>query len=50
MSKVINILKYIYGSIVCMIKKEHVLGESASCPFTGKTYTGCTRCGGVSVK
>jgi len=30
--------------IVCKIKK-HIFVEAGSCPYTGKSYVGCTRCG-----
>ena len=30
--------------IICKIKK-HTFVLSGSCPFTGKTYDVCTRCG-----
>ena len=30
--------------LICKIKK-HTLVSAGSCPFTGKTYNACTRCG-----
>ena len=36
--------KLLIGKIKC-IKKGHILQESVSCPFTGKSYRGCSRCG-----
>jgi hypothetical protein len=30
--------------IICKIK-NHVLVSAGSCPFTGKNYNVCTRCG-----
>jgi hypothetical protein len=35
---------YIFKILTCIIKK-HSLVESGSCPFTGKTYDICIRCG-----
>jgi hypothetical protein len=34
----------IFNIIKCKIK-GHVLVPAGSCPYTGKTYDGCTRCG-----
>lgn len=41
---IINMIKLLVGSIKCK-RTGHELGESVSCPFTGKTYKGCSRCG-----
>lgn len=37
-------IKMFFISILCFIK-GHLLGDTASCPFTGKSYRGCNRCG-----
>jgi hypothetical protein len=39
-----NMFKLLYGKIKCK-NIGHELQESVSCPFTGKTYRGCLRCG-----
>jgi hypothetical protein len=39
-----SMINYIVGSIKCK-KNGHILEESVSCPFTGKSYRGCSRCG-----
>jgi hypothetical protein len=42
---VINkIIKLLIGKIKCA-RSGHVLQDSVSCPFTGKSYRGCSRCG-----
>jgi hypothetical protein len=35
-----SIIKY----FICKIK-QHDMIDAGSCPFTGKTYVECTRCG-----
>ena len=32
--------------IICKFKK-HVLVTAGACPFTGKNYNACTRCGAM---
>jgi hypothetical protein len=32
--------------IICKFKK-HVLVPAGACPFTGKNYNACTRCGAM---
>jgi len=32
--------------IICKIKK-HTLVVAGACPFTGKNYNACTRCGAM---
>jgi hypothetical protein len=39
----------IFILIKCKIKK-HILVDAGSCPFTGKDYNACTRCGEMIVK
>ena len=39
-----NMIKLLIGRIKCY-KNGHALEESVSCPFTGKSYKGCSRCG-----
>jgi hypothetical protein len=34
---------------ICKIK-SHNLVEAGACPFTGKSYMGCLRCGGTIAK
>jgi hypothetical protein len=41
-----SMIKMIVGSIKCK-KRGHILSEKVSCPFTGKSYSGCTTCGKV---
>lgn len=36
-------------AIICIFKK-HTLVSAGSCPFTGKSYEACTRCGKTEVK
>ena len=35
--------------IICKIKK-HQLVNAGSCPFTGKNYSACLRCGATIAK
>jgi hypothetical protein len=39
-----NMIRLLVGRIKCY-KKGHTLEDSVSCPFTGKSYRGCSRCG-----
>ena len=39
-----NIIKLLIEKIKCK-KNGHIFEESVSCPFTGKSYRGCSRCG-----
>ena len=39
-----KMIKLLFGKIKCK-RLGHELQESVSCPFTGKTYRGCSRCG-----
>jgi hypothetical protein len=39
-----NMAKLLMGKIKCY-RNGHNLEESVSCPFTGKSYRGCSRCG-----
>ena len=39
-----NMIKLLIGKIKCK-KNGHELADAVSCPFTGKTYKGCIRCG-----
>ena len=34
--------------IVCKFK-GHILVDAGTCPFTGNTYVGCTRCNSLKV-
>ena len=36
--------KLLIGKIKCA-RQGHILQDSVSCPFTGKSYRGCSRCG-----
>ena len=42
-------IKDIINYFICKIKK-HDMVDAGSCPFTGKTYSGCLRCGGTIEK
>jgi hypothetical protein len=42
-------INQIFKIVVCKIKK-HNLVDAGSCPFTGKSYVACLRCGGTKVK
>ena len=39
-----SMLSMIFGKIKCK-RNGHTLEESVSCPFTGKSYRGCSTCG-----
>jgi len=45
----IEIIKFIYNYIVCKFKK-HTLVSAGACPFTGKSYMACLRCGATIAK
>lgn len=36
----------IFKIIICIFKKHNIV-NAGSCPFTGKNYIACTRCGKV---
>lgn len=40
-------IKQILKMIVCRVK-SHTLIAAGSCPFTGKSYNACTRCGATT--
>ena len=42
-------IKNIINYFICKIKKHNMV-DAGSCPFTGKTYMGCLRCGGTVAK
>lgn len=42
--KIGSMIKMIIGTLKCK-KNGHILDEQVSCPFTGKSYRGCKRCG-----
>jgi hypothetical protein len=37
-------IKYLINNIICVFN-DHKMINAGSCPFTGKTYNICTRCG-----
>jgi hypothetical protein len=39
-----NMAKLLISRVECY-KNGHTLEESVSCPFTGKSYRGCSVCG-----
>jgi hypothetical protein len=39
-------IKQLLNIIVCKIK-THTLVTAGACPFTGKSYNACTRCGAM---
>jgi hypothetical protein len=41
-----KIIKQLFNIFICKIK-NHVLIIAGACPFTGKNYNACTRCGAV---
>jgi hypothetical protein len=41
---ILNMIKFLVGKVKCL-KFGHILSDSVSCPFTGKSYRGCNRCG-----
>jgi hypothetical protein len=42
-------IKQILLFFICEIK-SHNFVDTDSCPFTGKSYKACTRCGGTITK
>jgi hypothetical protein len=38
------VIKHIIKYITCKIK-THIMVDGGSCPFTGKSYNSCIRCG-----
>ena len=42
-------IKQITLFFICKIK-SHNLVDAGSCPFTGKSYKACTRCGATIAK
>jgi hypothetical protein len=42
-------IKHIIKYFICKIK-NHNLVDAGSCPFTGKSYMACLRCGGTIAK
>jgi hypothetical protein len=42
-------IKNVINYFICKIK-EHSLVDAGSCPFTGKNYMACLRCGGLQTK
>ena len=49
MNNIINTLIFIFKFIICKIK-DHNLISAGSCPFTGKNYVACLRCGATIAK
>ena len=39
-------IKNFFNFIICKFKK-HLLVAAGACPFTGKNYNACTRCGAM---
>jgi hypothetical protein len=39
-------IKQLFKIIVCKVK-SHILVTAGTCPFTGKSYNACTRCGAM---
>ena len=39
-------IKKILLLFICKFKK-HILVNAGACPFTGKSYNACTRCGAM---
>ena len=37
-------IKQLFNIVRCKIK-NHILVTAGACPFTGKSYNSCTRCG-----
>jgi hypothetical protein len=40
------VIKKLFKIITCKVN-SHLLIEAGSCPFTGKSYNLCTRCGAM---
>lgn len=41
-------IKYFFNYFICKIK-NHQWAQAGSCPFTGKNYNICTRCGNMVI-
>jgi hypothetical protein len=39
-------IKHFFNIVICKTK-GHTLITAGSCPFTGKTYNACTKCGAM---
>ena len=39
-------IKQLFKIIICKIR-THALVTAGACPFTGKSYNACTRCGAM---
>jgi hypothetical protein len=39
-------INQLFKIIICQFKNHELIGAGA-CPFTGKNYNACTRCGGI---
>ena len=39
-------IRQLFRMIVCKVK-NHMLIAAGACPFTGKSYNSCTRCGAM---
>jgi hypothetical protein len=42
-------MKFLLNYFICKLKK-HTLVDAGSCPFTGKNYQVCLRCGETIAK
>jgi hypothetical protein len=42
-------INYIIKFIICKFKNHNMI-NAGSCPFTGKSYMTCLRCGGTIAK
>jgi hypothetical protein len=42
-------MKFLLNYFICKLKK-HALVDAGSCPFTGKNYQACLRCGETIAK
>jgi hypothetical protein len=40
-------MKLLLNYFICKFKK-HILITAGACPFTGKSYNACTRCGAMT--
>jgi hypothetical protein len=43
------VINHLFKFIVCKFK-THIMIDAGACPFTGKSYNSCTRCGATKVK
>ena len=39
-------IKFIVNFVICKFK-GHILVTAGACPFTGKNYNACTKCGAM---